>query len=77
MTDGITVSELDPAGVGAWDAFVETCPTATFYHRAGWKEVIETAFGHRGYYLLATSADEITGVLPLIIVLVLMWIFLI
>ena len=60
------VQELTPALTRQWDAFVESCPDGTFFHLAGWKEVIETAFGHRGYYLLATSADEITGVLPLI-----------
>lgn len=65
-TDSITVSELDPAGVGAWDAFVETCPSATFYHRAGWKEVIEKTFGHRCYFLKAEQGGEIRGVLPLV-----------
>lgn len=61
-----TVQEFTPAFTRQWDAFVESCPNATFFHLAGWKDVIETAFGHRGYYLLAKSGDEITGVLPLV-----------
>ncbi len=60
------VQELKPALTRQWDAFVESCPDATFFHLAGWKDVIETAFGHRCYYLLAKSANEITGVLPLV-----------
>jgi FemAB-related protein (PEP-CTERM system-associated) len=49
----------------AWDAFVETCPDATFFHKAGWKTVIEKAFRHRTHYLLAERKGLITGVLPL------------
>ncbi len=60
------VQELTPALVAQWDAFVESSETATFFHFAGWKDVIETAFGHRCYYLLAKTGDEITGVLPLV-----------
>ena len=56
------------AGAGdaaRWDAFVERCPEATFFHRFGWKEVIETAFRHRTFYFLAERDAEIVGVLPL------------
>jgi len=66
-TGAITVSPLSDAG--AWDAFVETCPEATFFHRAGWQRVIEQAFGHRCYFLQASRDDgdgeHIVGVLPL------------
>ena len=67
MSDSLTVKELDPAGIAAWDAFVESCPDATFYHRAGWKEVIEKTFGHRCYFLQAERDGEIRGVLPLVL----------
>ena len=66
MMEGVSVSELDSTGVARWDAFVQACPTATFYHRAGWKEVIEKTFGHRCYFLMAERAGEIIGVLPLV-----------
>jgi FemAB-related protein (PEP-CTERM system-associated) len=66
LKDEVSVSELDSAGVARWDAFVQTCPTATFYHRAGWKEVIEKTFGHRCYFLKAERGGEIVGVLPLV-----------
>jgi FemAB-related protein (PEP-CTERM system-associated) len=49
-----------------WDRFVEAAPEATFFHRAGWKTVIERAFGHRCHFLQATCKDRITGLLPLV-----------
>ena len=65
----VTVRALQapmPAGdVARWDAFVLACPEATFFHRAGWKTVIEQAFGHRTHYLLAERAGALVGVLPL------------
>ena len=48
-----------------WDEFVQRSPQATFFHRSGWKEVIERAFGHRTHFLLAESDGRIEGVLPL------------
>ena len=48
-----------------WEAFVESCPEATFFHQAGWQEVLEKAFGHDTYYLYAERNGRIAGVLPL------------
>ena len=61
----ITITRLGHADIGKWDAFVEACPEATFFHRAGWKTVIEKAFGHRTHYLLAERNGTIVAVLPL------------
>ncbi len=49
----------------AWDAFVDACPDATFFHRAGWRDIIEGIFRHRCHYLLAERGGAICGVLPL------------
>jgi FemAB-related protein (PEP-CTERM system-associated) len=49
-----------------WDAYVEAEPYASNYHRWGWKEVIENAFGWPTFYLVAKEATEIKGVLPLV-----------
>jgi FemAB-related protein (PEP-CTERM system-associated) len=59
------VHQLGTEKWAQWDTFVERCPGATFFHRVGWKEVIERSFGHRTYYLYAESGNEICGVLPL------------
>jgi len=49
----------------AWDAFVERCAEATFFHRFGWREILEGVFRHRAHYLVAERAGEIIGILPL------------
>ena len=56
---------LDDAGEPAWDDFVAAHPDSTFFHRAGWRRVVEQAFGHRTHYLLAERDGAISGVLPL------------
>lgn len=60
------VNLLQGGAVMAWDAFVATCPEATFFHRAGWQQVIENAFRHKTWFLYAEIDGEIRGVLPLV-----------
>jgi FemAB-related protein (PEP-CTERM system-associated) len=48
-----------------WDEFVLARAGGTFFHLSGWKRVIERAFGHRTYYLIAERGQTVTGVLPL------------
>lgn len=55
----------DAAGAARWDAFVETCPGATFFHRAGWQAILEDVFRHRTHFLYAERAGALEGVLPL------------
>ncbi len=61
----LRVRPLRPADCEAWDAFVEACPQATFFHLVGWAQIIERVFRHRTHYLLAERGAEIVGVLPL------------
>jgi len=56
---------LQPGDAQRWDAFVESCPEATFFHRAGWQRVIETSYGHRTWFYYAERDGDIIGVLPL------------
>jgi FemAB-related protein (PEP-CTERM system-associated) len=55
----------DRATGAAWDAFVTSCPAATFFHRAGWQRVIRDVFRHATHFLYTESDGGITGVLPL------------
>ena len=64
-TAELTVRELSLADFSRWDDFVLACPQATFFHRAGWKTVIEKAFGHRCTFLYAEAGGRIEGILPL------------
>jgi FemAB-related protein (PEP-CTERM system-associated) len=60
------VRELLPQYEEAWDRFVETAPEGTFFHRAGWRGVIEGGFRQQAHYLFAEQDGAITGVLPLV-----------
>ncbi len=63
----VQVKSLDDRLRPAWDRFVlEDCPEATFFHRSGWKNVIETAFKQSCHYLCAERDGKIVGVLPLV-----------
>jgi FemAB-related protein (PEP-CTERM system-associated) len=55
-----------PEDAAAWDTFVFAEPSATFFHRFGWKTVLERAFSHRPHFLLAERDGRIEGVLPLV-----------
>ena len=61
----MTIRTLDDASAPAWDRFVESAPSGTFFHRAAWARVIETAFGHATHYIYTERDGAITGVLPL------------
>jgi FemAB-related protein (PEP-CTERM system-associated) len=61
----ITVKELEGSASESWDAYVHSAADATFFHRAGWKTVLERAFGHKTHFLYAEDAGKIIGVLPL------------
>lgn len=61
----VVVRRLDDARHADWDEFVGGCPEATFFHRAGWRQVLEQAFGHDAHFLYAERDGRICGVLPL------------
>lgn len=61
-----TVEQLGEGDFALWDAFVDAHPDATFFHRAGWKAVLERSFGHDAPFLMAKRAGQIVGVLPLV-----------
>ncbi|MEO6748196.1 MAG: FemAB family XrtA/PEP-CTERM system-associated protein [Casimicrobiaceae bacterium] len=60
-----TLVRGDAVAAARWDAFVMGCPDATFFHRAGWQQVIAGVFGHATYFLYAERNGVIEGLLPL------------
>jgi FemAB-related protein (PEP-CTERM system-associated) len=65
----LRIRELDASSVARWESFVAACPEATFFHRAGWKRVIEESLGHRTFFLYAEGpTGDIFGVLPLVFI---------
>ncbi|MFK7974489.1 MAG: FemAB family XrtA/PEP-CTERM system-associated protein [Halioglobus sp.] len=61
----VQIRVLEDADFERWDAYVESAASATFFHLAGWKHVLERAFGHKAHFLYAEENGEITGILPL------------
>jgi FemAB-related protein (PEP-CTERM system-associated) len=61
----LTLDFLTPANNDAWDKFVTAHPDGTFFHLSAWSRVLQRAFGHQPYYLVAKQAGQIVGVLPL------------
>jgi FemAB-related protein (PEP-CTERM system-associated) len=60
------IKTLDEANYSRWDNFVQASADATFFHQAGWKEVIERAFGHTTFFLYVENDGKISGILPLV-----------
>ena len=64
-SSGLVVRAMERDDRERWDAFVESAADGTFFHLAGWQDVLERAFGHRTYFLLAEEDGAVCGVLPL------------
>jgi serine/alanine adding enzyme len=62
----LSVFAAGPSERAAWDAYVESRPQATGYHRWAWRHVFEEAFGHETVYLAARDEGGFRGVLPLV-----------
>jgi len=62
----LSVLLLDDQLTTGWDEFVQA-NQGNGYLLSQWKDVIESAFGHRSYYLACLNEDQkIVGVLPLV-----------
>src|SRR5258706_11398484 len=61
----VKLSLLEAGDIPAWDEFERGAPEATFFHLAGWKRVLEGAFGHKTFFLQAKRDGVVVGVLPL------------
>lgn len=62
----LLVRSLAPQDEGAWESFVFSAPHSTFFHRAGWRRVIERSLGHNAHYRCAWRGETLVGILPLI-----------
>jgi serine/alanine adding enzyme len=51
-----------------WQAFASRHAECGLYHHIGWKDAIESAYGHHAPYLIARTDGQVTGVLPLVVV---------
>lgn len=65
MTGVVRVRPASEADAEAWDAYVLAHPQGTFFHRYGWKRLVESTYRYPGHYLLAERGGAPCGVLPL------------
>lgn len=65
MNKEVTIHTLTDEDAERWDRFVAETPEATFFHKAGWREVLEKAFNHTCHFLFAQQDGKIVGILPL------------
>lgn len=62
----LEIRQLDSASEPRWGSFVSACPQASFFHKAGWRRVIENSFNQKTYFVYAEENGEIRGILPLV-----------
>lgn len=65
MVDELQIRTANESDAQAWDDYVLAHPQGTFFHRYGWKRLIESSYRYPGHYLLAERAGGLCGVLPL------------
>jgi FemAB-related protein (PEP-CTERM system-associated) len=62
----LVVRQMEDADLRAWDEFVLTADGATFFHRAGWRQIFDQIFRLKPHYLIAEREGRIIGILPLV-----------
>lgn len=62
----VTIVHAESDNAQRWDGFVLAQPSAGFFHRFGWKTVIEESFAQPCHFLLAERNLAVTGVFPLV-----------
>ena len=55
----VQIRMANEADAAAWDAYVMAHPRGTFFHRYGWKRLIESTYRHPGHYLVALRDGKI------------------
>jgi len=61
----IQIKTLVADQMRTWDNYVMQHPDGTFFHLSGWQKIVEQAYGHDTFYLLAKHGETIVGILPL------------
>lgn len=59
------IRTLDSDRAAEWDRLVHDSPEGTFFHLAGWREVLTRGCGIDTHYLFAERGGHMVGVLPL------------
>jgi FemAB-related protein (PEP-CTERM system-associated) len=68
VNSSIEILQCGDTDQASWDAFIDTHPGASFYHRFAWRRINEQSLGHRTFYLAARRDGRITGIFPLVFI---------
>lgn len=61
--------EIEPLSKGdeqAWDDYVYAHDASNLYQLSGWREVIESTYGHATCFLIARRNSQVVGICPLV-----------
>lgn len=64
----IKVSLAEQRDTKLWDDFVGEHPDSFFCQTTAWREVVQSVYGHRPYYLMAWEGGSLQGVLPMFLI---------
>jgi serine/alanine adding enzyme len=62
---GIRVSLAEKRDAEIWDDYLAARSDSFFCQTTAWREVVESAYGHRPFYVMAWEGANLRGVLPL------------
>ena len=62
------ILNCDESLSSAWDQYLKTTPTSSFYHLYGWNRINKAHFSHQVYNLAAVDNNNIIGVFPLVFI---------
>jgi FemAB-related protein (PEP-CTERM system-associated) len=65
VADETKIRAATEADAQAWDGYVLAHPRGSFFHRYGWKRLIESTYRYPGHYLMAERDGRLCGLLPL------------
>lgn len=63
----VSITQIDDTTQTDWDAYVDSHPQASLYHKYQWRKVIRESFAHESFYFVASDSEgSIRGILPLV-----------
>lgn len=59
------ILRIDPTADSHWDADLEACPGATFFHGASWARVMQGTYGFKPVYFVVRCSGRLESLLPM------------
>ena len=60
-----SIQRINPLEDAHWDARLETCPAATFFHGAAWARVLQSTYGYTPVYFTLNESGRLRSLLPI------------